>query len=171
MQLFGRPKRSCILREHSTKNTAVLKGKYFSCLVDQHLGCWGVARRVLCSKLQLHSQHSYKVNRFWIPCFMKGGIAAQGWVLAATTWCLLWKKETALRVPSMMRMSDSLCSSPALKVQVSKAKSHLAQSKLWVSHTLRREWPWPRASHCLGWRVEGSQLWVWKQKLWVDIII
>lgn len=165
MQLFSRPKRSCILREHSAKTMAVLKGKYFSCLVNQHLCCWGVACGILRSKLQFPSQHRNKVNRCWIPCFTKGGIAAQGWVVTATTWRPLWKDEAALLVPSMMRMPEPLCLSPTFKVQASKGKSHVAQSKLWVSHILRRGQPWLRASHCLGWRGShyrcGIKNWEW----------
>lgn len=168
MQLFGRPKRSCILRAHSTENMAVLKGKYFSCLVNQHLCCWGAAYRILWSKLQFQSQHCYRVNSCWIP-FMRGEIAAQGWMFPATTWCPSWKEETALLVPGMMRVPDPLCLSPPFKAQISKVKNHVPQSELWASHTLRRGWPWPRASHCHGhshwWRVERFPLWVWYSRI------
>lgn len=167
MQLFGRPKRSCILREHSFDNMAVLKGKYLSPLVNQHLCCWGVACRIPRSKLQFHSQHCYKVSRCWIPCSSKRRNCSTRMGVRSNNL----KEESTLLVPSMIRISDSLYLSPAFKVQTSKAKSHMAQSKLWVSTTLRRGWPWPRASHCLGWRVEGSPLWVWNQELWIDIII
>lgn len=102
----------------SLKYVSPQRKKYFSCLVIQHICCWGVASGHLESILQFHSQHSYKVSKCYISCFTEGGIAARRQV---TTWRIWLKQKAALLVPRM-KMPELLCLASVFKVWTSEEK-------------------------------------------------